>query len=90
MQININNNINAQNIAGSLQASKTNKPKGSRVDNTSVAVKVKYSKIIEMAQKGEAVDPQLVEDAKKLLASGQLDTPEGARQAATKLLQYGI
>ncbi len=91
MHINTTNNINAQNLAGSLQSSKRESPvKTAKNDAMLATVKMKYANIIEKAKKGANVDPELVKEARKLLASGALDTLDGAREAARKLLRYGI
>ena len=91
MHINTTNNISAQNLAGALQSSKRENPaKKVKNDAMLATVKMKYARIIEQAKKGGSVDPELVNEAKKMLASGALDTLEGARRAAEKLLKYGI
>ena len=39
---------------------------------------------------GEEIDEQAVAEARKLLRSGRLDTPEAARRAAEALINLGI
>jgi hypothetical protein len=39
---------------------------------------------------GTADDAQKIEEARKLLASGALDTPQAARKAAQNMLKFGI
>jgi hypothetical protein len=41
-----------------------------------------YRKYLPQASSAEEIDLQAVEEAKRLLASGQLDTPEAIRRAA--------
>ena len=45
---------------------------------------------IQQAVACEEVDTQAVVEAKKLLESGQLDTPEAAARAAESILSLGI
>ena len=45
---------------------------------------------VRAAMAAEEVDGQAVAEARKLLQSGQLDTPEAARRAAEALLMVGI
>lgn len=91
MQINTQNNINIQNLAAAFQSPKAvQNSKESRVGPVDATLRAKYADIIDRAIRGEDVNPQLVEEAKQMIASGKLDTPEGAKEAAQKLLQYGI
>lgn len=45
---------------------------------------------LRAAMAGEEIDEQAVAEARRLLQSGQLDTPEGARRAAEALMRLGI
>lgn len=45
---------------------------------------------IAMAMAGDEINTQAVEEAKALLQSGQLDTPEAARRAAEAILSFGV
>jgi hypothetical protein len=44
----------------------------------------------QVLDSGAADDAQKIEEARKLLASGALDTPEAACNAAQNLLKFGI
>ena len=45
---------------------------------------------VRQAAAGDEVDLQAVAEAKRLLASGQLDTPEAAERAAETIARLGI
>ena len=53
-------------------------------------VKIDVSSTEYVNQALDTNDADVVEQAKKLLASGALDTPEAARKAAENLLKFGI
>jgi hypothetical protein len=46
--------------------------------------------LLRAAMAAEPVNPKAVEEARELLASGGLDTPEAARRAAQRLLSDGL
>ncbi len=85
------NNINS-NIVG-LGAKEMQKRPSARVGSeapaSDVSVQVQYDSLVTKAMDSD-VDVQAVERAKELLSSGQLDTPENIREAATNMVQYGI
>jgi hypothetical protein len=45
---------------------------------------------VRQALAGEDVNLQAIEEAKKLLASGQLDTPQAILRAAEAIIERGI
>ncbi len=50
-----------------------------------------YKRIIEKAlQDNPDMDQGLIQEVRELMLSGQLDTPQAARQAAKKIIEYGI
>lgn len=90
MQVEINNSIQVQNLAASVQVKANGDAKPVRPSAESASIKAKYSKVIEKALKGEEIDPVLVEQAKKFLASDGANDPEIAKKAAENLLKYGL
>ena len=55
-----------------------------------VSLQVNYASLIEKAIQQPKTDIQLVERAREMLLSGQLDTPENCRKAAEDIVTYGI
>ncbi len=51
---------------------------------------VGYREYIQKVPTTDEIDLQAVAEAKELLQSGQLDTPEAAERAAEKILETGI
>ena len=55
-----------------------------------IAAEAACQPYIQKALGGDQVDLQAVAEAKKLIESGQLDTPEAARLAAEAMLASGL
>jgi hypothetical protein len=55
-----------------------------------VSMQVDFASFIENAVKIPPADSKIVEQAKKLLLSGQLESPENIKQAAENILDFGI
>ena len=55
-----------------------------------IIVSRSHEPYIRQAMAAEEVNTQAVAEARKLLRSGQLDTPEAARRAAQAILRLGI
>ena len=53
-------------------------------------VKLACAKYIQGASQSEEIDTQAVDRARKLLSSGDLDTPQAAQAAAEAILDLGI
>ena len=86
-------NVNASLIPEMSPKPPQKRASGARSEGKAGAdatVQVKYSALINKALHSDVPDDEAVERAKKLLLSGQLDTPENVRQAAANLIQYGI
>jgi hypothetical protein len=90
MQINKAQNIQVQNLLGSI----THKDVGAKSAAQAapdVKIDVQYQEYINSALDCAADnDAALIEQTRKLIASGALDTPEAARNAAQNLLKFGI
>ena len=64
---------------------------GALPDNdTDVSVQVNYAYLIEKAIQQPPTDAQLVQQARELLLSGQLESPDNIRGAAEKIVMFGI
>lgn len=62
---------------------------GAGKSDSAEAAKVNDS-LIQAALSAPEVDAKAVEDARRALQSGELDTPEAARRAAERLLNLGL
>lgn len=72
-------------------ASKQKEPsKGSAGNPADASLQISYESLIEQAKKVPVQDANAVEEARKLLLSGQLDTPENIRSAAEAIVKFGI
>jgi len=60
------------------------------VPSPDASIKVEYGNLIADALQLGQEDERIVERARELIASGQLDTPENIRHAATNMLQLGV
>ena len=84
----INNNP-VQQFVKNEQLETQNKIKNG-VSNDSVKTSVSCEKLLAQAQQLDTQDNQAVENARILLLSGQLDTPENIKKAAENILKFGI
>jgi len=66
---------------------KISKPKTLKVPTNGVSPD---KAAIQAAFAGEEINTKAVEEAKKALADGTLDTPEGIKRAAEKMLDSGL
>ena len=55
-----------------------------------VSVQVNYASFIDMALQRPQTDTQLVQRARELLLSGQLESEENTREAAENVIESGI
>ena len=55
-----------------------------------VSVQVDYASLIEQATQPPQEDAQLVEKARSLLLSGQLETLQNIREAAENMVKFGV
>ena len=55
-----------------------------------VSVQVDYASFIDTAMQTPKTDSQAIENAKQLLLSGQLESPENVKQAAENIITFGI
>jgi len=59
-------------------------------NNADVSVQVQYASLIEKAIQQPQADTELVQRARELLLSGQLESPENIRKAAENIVKFGI
>ncbi len=59
-------------------------------NNADVTVQVDYASFIDSAMKIPQTDSQVIEQAKALLLSGQLESPENIKKAAENIITFGI
>ena len=57
---------------------------------TDVSVQVNYASLIDRAMQASQTDADVVGAARKLLLSGQLESPENIRAAAENIIKFGI
>lgn len=55
-----------------------------------VSVHVNYASLIEKAVRQPEKDAQRIQEARELLLSGRLESPENIKEAAENILKYGI
>ena len=59
-------------------------------NDADVSVQVQYAFFIEKALQQPETNTQVIQRARDLLLSGQLDNPENIRKAANNILKFGI
>jgi len=85
--------INTNQIREMLEKSAALLPDAStpRVDTQiDASLQTDFGSLIEDAVKSPQTDEQAVQNARELLASGQLETPENFIDAAMRIIDFGI
>jgi hypothetical protein len=59
-------------------------------NDTDVSVQVNYASLIDQAMQIQQADDDIVAAARKLMLSGQLESPENIREAAENIINFGI
>ena len=59
-------------------------------NHADASLQVSYEALLEQAKEEPVNDANVVERARHMLMSGELDTPENIRKAAENLLQFGV
>jgi hypothetical protein len=71
--------------------SKQSGPSAPKADNQpDASLQITHQAIIEQAGQVPSQDVNAVEEARKLILSGQLDTPENIRAAAQNIAKFGV
>ncbi len=93
MRIDGTHGLSPQPLTGAeVSAKDAARAKGAsgEVEQGAVRMQSQYARYIDAAHATETVDSEAVREARQLLESGRLDTPERARAAAEALLDFGI
>ena len=59
-------------------------------NDAGVFVQVDYASLIDKAVQQPKDDAERIQQARELLLSGQLESPENIREAAENIVEYGI
>lgn len=59
-------------------------------NDADVSVQVDYASLIEQAMQQPEEDAQIVEQARELLLSGRLESPQNITEAAENIARFGI
>lgn len=83
------NNSPIQQFVKPVQPDAQNKVQND-ITSESASASVSCDNLITQAQQMDTEDTQAVQNARKLLLSGQLDTPENIKKAAENILKFGV
>jgi len=84
------NSEQIRQILGNAMQQKPDSASNTQNNDADVSLRVSYASFIDKATQPVQTDPQAVSEAKELLSSGRLESPENIRQAAENLLELGI
>lgn len=73
--------------ASSKQSERSGRPAGNLAD---ASLQISHESLIEQMKQVPSEDTNVVEEARRLLLSGQLDTPENIRSAAEAIAKFGV
>jgi len=73
--------------SSAMQSGPSNTPAKTGLD---ASLQVSYDSLIEQAKKIPSEDTNVVQQARELLLSGQIDNPENIRAAAEAIVKLGI
>lgn len=83
-------NANRPLIDSGMSSGQTKSARAFKGKDEDVSVHVNYASLIEKAVHEPENDARRVQEARELLLSGRLESPENIRQAAENILRYGI
>lgn len=83
-------NINRSLIETSSSSGQPNSSGALPGNDMDVDIQVDYGSLIEKAMQEPQTDAQIVQKARDLLFSGELDSPEHVRKAAKNIVEFGI
>jgi hypothetical protein len=84
------NNNQIPDILKDSSVSQTNTPKPAENDDADALLQISYDSLIEKTKQIPTEDENAVQQAKKLLLSGELENPENIEEAAENIANYGI
>lgn len=83
-------NNQAQDILKEASLKQSEPSKGSASNQADASLQVSHDSLIEQAKQIPTEDAGVVQQARQLLLSGQLDTPENIKVAAEAIVKFGI
>ena len=87
------NKINNNQIPDIYKEATARQTPGSRApggQQADASLQVSYEALLEQANRKPVNDANVVERARHMLMSGELDKPENIRKAAENLIKYGV
>ena len=85
--------IDNNQVPGILKESSSKQPDPSKIpasNEADASLQVSYDSLIEQAKQIPSEDASIVQQARQLLLSGQLENPENIRAAAENIAKFGI
>ena len=83
-------NSQIQDILGRSSAKQPESAKTISDSSADVSIRVEYASLINKAMQIQHSDTDAVEKARRLLRSGQLESPQNVRAAAENIIEFGI
>jgi hypothetical protein len=77
-------------ILGNTPLQSADPAKSRPANDSDATLQISFADLIEKAKQSPAADAQNVQEAKELLLSGRLTSPENVRSAAGSILDFGI
>lgn len=84
------NNTNIQDVLGNSLPKQANSNKAASANDVDISLQVDYASLIEKAVQLPEENNHAVQQAQKLLESGNLDTIENIKAAAQNIINLGI
>jgi hypothetical protein len=73
-----------------LSSRQPNSGSAAKNNNKDVSVQVNYASLIDQAMQAPPADDDVVAEARELLLSGKLESPENCKAAAENIVMFGI
>jgi hypothetical protein len=86
---NVNTN-QTQNLLENSSSSQPSSPKTLPDNGLDASLQVDYASLIDKASQINQTDTNAVQQAKELLASGRLESPQNFQEAAENIIKFGI
>ncbi len=77
-------------ILGNTTLQNVDPAKSRPANDLDATLQLSFSDLIEKAKQSPAADIDAVQEARELLLSGKLTTPENVRSAAQSMLDFGV
>ena len=68
----------------------TGSPRKEAAEKADASLEVQFASLLEQARQAPQDDTEAVQQARRLLITGQLDSPDNVRQAADAILSFGF